>query len=209
MQAQEQALQTTSASLLEEFEKNNPTVESSQDSQTTSDGIGSGSPVSSHVSPSPTVSSNNITLWPPTVTHQLPSLDTESVNAITTKSASSQLSDVSPSTGVSLQIANNSSVPQNNLSQSSIIPNAMNVLLDMNDTDISQEGMVYESGVDSDVSPNNSLSFSQLTPPYTTPPNFALNRSFSLPPGRNFHSQMWHGAGRYRHYSFSDYVSEM
>ena len=55
----------------------------------------------------------------------------------------------------------------------------MSVLLDMNNTDISQEGMVYESGVDSDVSPNNSLSFSQLTP-YTTPPNFALNRFFFL-----------------------------
>lgn len=86
--------------------------------KTPSDEVGSGSPVSSHVSPPPAVSSNNITLQPP-VTHQLPSLDTESVNAITTKPASSQLSSVSPSTGIPLQIANNSSVPQNNLSQAS------------------------------------------------------------------------------------------
>ena len=78
----------------------------------------------------------------------------------------------------------------------------MNVLLDMNDTDISQE-IVYESeGVDSEVSPNSSLSFTQPMPPYTTPPNFAVNHSFSLPP-RNFHSQMWPGAGQYKQYSFS------
>ena len=194
IQAQEQALQTTSVSLLEEFENNNdnPAIENGQESQTSSDGV---------VSRAPTVSSKNNPIQPPTVTHQLPSLDNES---ITTKPVSSQLSD----TGTSPQIANSSSLPRNSLSESNVIPNAMNVLLDMNDTDISQEVMVYESeGVDSEVSPNSSLSFTQPTPPYTTPPNFAVNRSFSLPP-RNFHSQMWPGAGQYRHYSFSDYVSE-
>jgi hypothetical protein len=83
----------------------------------------------------------------------------------------------------------------------------MDVLLNMDDTDISQELMVYESeGVDSEASPNSSLSFSMQS--YTSP-NFAMNRSFSLPP-RNLHSQMWRGSGRYRQqYSFSDYVSEI
>ena len=172
IRAQKQALQTTSVSLLDEFENNDsPTIENGQESQTSSDEV---------VSRAPTVSSKNNPIQPPTVTHQLPSLDTES---ITTKPVSSQLSD----TGTSPQIANSSSLPRNGLSESNIIPNAMNVLLDMNDTDISQEIMVYESGVDSEVCPNSSLSFTQPMPPYTTPPNFAVNRSFSLPP-RNFHS---------------------
>ena len=89
------------------------------------------------------------------------------------------------------------------------IPAAMNVLLNMDSTDISQEVMVYDSGggVDSAVTPgSSSLSYTQQNQlPFKTPPSFGVNRSYSLPP-RNFQSQVWHGAGRY---SYSDYVSEM
>ena len=198
VQAQEQAQQTTSASLLEEFEKNNDNPITEQ-SQTTCDGT-----VSPQVNPAATVSSTYNSVQPPAVSHQLPSVENESINVTTANPASSQLY---PNAGTSPQTATSSysGLPQNNgLPESNIIPNAMNVLLDMNDTDISQELMAYESeGIDSGASPNSPLSF---TPSYTTPPNLPMDRSFSLPP-RNFQSQMWHGAGRYRNYSISDYVS--
>ena len=185
-QAQEQGLQTTSASLLEEFEKDNPTIEKSQ---IISDGT---------VSPDPPTSttSSKSHIQPPAITDQSPSVD---LNASTVKPTSLQ---VYPNTGTSPQIGSGSSLSDKD-GESSIIPNAMNILLNMDDTDISQELMVYESeGIDSEASPNSSLSFS--TPSYTSP-NFATNRSFSLPP-RNFHSHMWRGSGRYRQYS--DYVSK-
>ena len=173
---------------MEEFEKDNPTIEKSQ---IISDGIISPDP------PTPTISSKSH-IQPLAVTHQPPSVD---INASTVKPASSQ---VCPNTGTSPQIASGSSLSDKD-GESDIIPNAMNILLNMDDTDISQELMVYESeGVDSEASPNSSLSFS--TQSYTSP-NFATNRSFSLPP-RNFHSQMWRGSGQYRQYSFSDYVSK-
>lgn len=162
MQAQEQALQTTSASLLEEFEdKSNPAIE---ETQTTSDN-------------NPTIEESQTT------------------------SDGAQIPTVSPNNPLQPL-----TLPQNN--SLSIIPNAMDVLLDMNNTEISQEVMVYESGVESEASPNSSLSFAQPMPHYATPPNLGVGRSFSLPP-RNY-SQMWHGAGpgRYRHCSFSDCVSE-
>ena len=150
------------------------------------------------------VSSTYNSVQPPAVSHQLPSVENESINVTTANLASSQLY---PNAGTSPQTATSSysGLPQNNsLPKSNIIPNAMNVLLDMNDTDISQELMAYESeGVDSGASSNSPLSF---TPSYTTPPNLPMDRSFSLPP-RNFQSQMWHGAGRYRNYSIFDCVS--
>ena len=85
IRAKKQVLQTTSVSLLDEFENNDsPTIENGQESQTSS-GV---------VSRAPTVSSENNPIQPPTVTHQLPSLDTES---ITTKPVPSQLSDTGTS----------------------------------------------------------------------------------------------------------------
>ncbi len=132
---------------MKEFEKDNsPTIE---ESQITSDGIVSPDP------PAPTVSSKS-PIQPTAITHQSPSVDT--LNA---SKASSQLY---PNPGTSPQIASSSSLSH----ESSVIPTAMDVLLNMDDTDISQELMVYESeGVDSEASPNSSLSFS--TQSYTSP----------------------------------------
>ena len=76
-------------------------------------------------------------------------------------------------TGTSPQIASGSSLSK---------MASMNVLLNMDDTDIGQELMVYESnGVDSEASPNSSPS-NNFSTQSNTSPNFAMNQSFSLPP---------------------------
>ena len=152
--------------------------------------------VSPASTPTPSVLPKNSTV---TVADQIPSSDTESVKAIATEHVSD--------TGSSSQAVDSSNlVKSDSVSDLAIIPNAMNVLLDMNDG--GQEYMVYESqDVESIVSPRTS-SFAHPMPLYTTPPNLGLNRSFSLPP-RKSSSQTWPGVGRYNHYSFSDYVSEL
>ena len=185
LQVQERVFQSNSASLLKELE-NYQTLDSSKESQCTSN------PGSSPIVPA-SAEDDTQTAIPRVVPDQLPTLGNESANPIIPKS-SPQL---------------NLRSPQN--SDAGVIPTAMNALLDTDDSDISQEVMVYESEGDSGVSPHSrSLTFAQPIPPYKTPPtcSFDMNRSYSLPP-RNFHSQMWHGAGKYRSYSYSDYVSEM
>ena len=127
---------------------------------------------------------------PPVVPDQLPTRGNESANPIDPKSTFQQ----------SLSSSQNSI-----LCDKGVIPAAVNLLLDIDDSDISQEVMVYESGgFDSGVSPHSSsLLFAQPTPPYKTPPTFAVNRSYSLP------ATFILKCGIVRNHSYSDYVSEM
>lgn len=130
LQVQEQAFQSSSSSLLKELQ-NDQTLDSSKESQCTSN------PGSSQIIPA-SAENDPQTDIPHVDSDQLPTLGIESANPIIPKSSPQQ----------------NLSLPQN--SDTGVIPTAVNVLLDMDDSDISQEVMVYESeGLDSGVSPHS------------------------------------------------------